>query len=388
MSSLKIMLSNKSFSKAELVNSAVVLLGALALCFGSLTEAAQPKVSSYLLKDFTPSQVQVIAQRFEVKLLPTKLSRTQSASPVFQAFVSELDLKSFLQLAPRAQLLEDDTSRESHNAFAAGRALSGLSASGYHSLDEVQKLMAQMAAAHPNIAQLTQYGLSNQKRPLLVLRVSNHLSDGKKVPRVMLTAATHGDEIITTEILLSLINTFLSGSGQIPQFENLLEKLEVDFIPVVNPDGFAVQNRYDNGQDPNRSFPFPKQPQAQPTMSTQGVMSFVKQYPIAGSIDFHAYGRLVMYPWGYTHDSIPAQDKAAFEAVTSRMAATNGSQHGPIADIIYVAQGSSADYYYWKTGALSLGIEVGDSKAPNASQIPLYVKDQAESTWIFLDSFK
>lgn len=383
--------------KEEIKKWGLFLITITSLTFSAWASAIQPKVSTYLLKNFTSEQVQVIAKRFEVTpVFAVKSSMSKEKSMTFQVYVSEKDRLTFLKLAPQATLLQEDSSLESRKAFEESRTQvsgrSGLSRaqSGYHSLDEVQRLMAQFAAKSSKITQLIQYGVSQEQRPLLALRVSNHLNDGKRVPRVMLTAATHGDEIITTEILLSLMDTFLSGAEKDPRFLKFIENLEVVFIPVVNPDGFVSQNRYDNGRDPNRSFPYPEKPtesEVQPTASTRGVIQFVKQYPIKGSIDFHAFGRLVMYPWGYTHASIPQEDKNLFEAVTSKMAATNGSRHGPIADVIYVAQGSSADYYYWKSGAFSLGIEVGDSKAPRASQIPQYVKDQAESTWIYLDSF-
>jgi hypothetical protein len=61
--------------------------------------------------------------------------------------------------------------------------------------------------------------------------------------------------------------------------------------------------------------------------------------------------------------------------------------YGPISEVIYVAKGSSADYYYWQKKTKALAIEVGRAKAPPAQQIPAYTEAQAEATWRFLESF-
>ena len=70
----------------------------------------------------------------------------------------------------------------------------------------------------------------------------------------------------------------------------------------------------------------------------------------------------------------------------THMAEANRYTYGPIADVIYLAPGSSADYYYWKKGSLSLGIEMGQDKVPSPSEFPAYFESQEESTWRFLEA--
>ena len=69
------------------------------------------------------------------------------------------------------------------------------------------------------------------------------------------------------------------------------------------------------------------------------------------------------------------------------MAETNGYAVGQISRIIYIAQGSSADYYHWETGSLSYGIELATSKAPETSAIPQVVDEAREMTWRFVEHF-
>jgi len=55
--------------------------------------------------------------------------------------------------------------------------------------------------------------------------------------------------------------------------------------------------------------------------------------------------------------------------------------------VIYVAQGSSADFWYWQRGIISYGIEMARSKVPNAQNIPDVIDDNREQTWRFIESF-
>ena len=92
-----------------------------------------------------------------------------------------------------------------------------------------------------------------------------------------------------------------------------------------------------------------------------------------------------MYPWAYTHDPVDPASHARFDTLTKNMAVANNYTYGAIADVIYVAPGSSADYYFWKKGSLSLGIEMGQDKVPDPSEFPAYFLSQEESTWRFLE---
>lgn len=60
-------------------------------------------------------------------------------------------------------------------------------------------------------------------------------------------------------------------------------------------------------------------------------------------------------------------------------------QNPILSKVIYVAKGSSADYYYWKLGERSLGIEIRQDGSP--SFIPRMIKENRESTWRFIESF-
>ena len=67
------------------------------------------------------------------------------------------------------------------------------------------------------------------------------------------------------------------------------------------------------------------------------------------------------------------------------MAEENNYRNGQISEIIYIARGSSSDYFYWNKGTMAFAYEVGYSKAPSSDQIPKIIDEVKESTWRFIE---
>lgn len=302
----------------------------------------------------------------------------------YEVIVPRAKTDRLLKLVPSAQVLETDISAGIRVQLAQYSLESGFSE--YHNFEQVQEWLKSIETRYPRIAKVLSYGSSRQGRPLLALRLSRDITQ-EPGPALMFTAATHGDELITVEVLMSLVDQLVENHGKDARFTNLLGRHDLYFIPVVNPDGFVNVSRYDNGSDPNRSYPYPGHEERMPTASIAAVIGFFMSHQIIGSIDFHASGELVMYPWAYTRQRVSDEATARFSQLTSSMASTNGYTAGPISEVIYVAPGSSADYYFWKSSSVSLGIEIGQSKVPHPRLIPNEVRSQAESTWRFIESF-
>jgi hypothetical protein len=111
----------------------------------------------------------------------------------------------------------------------------------------------------------------------------------------------------------------------------------------------------------------------------------VADHPMAGTLDYHSYGELVMYPWAYTDTD--AADVSSFDALTQKMATPLGYTYGQISRILYSAPGSSADYYYWKFKTVGIAIEIGTEFVPPASDMPQVVQQQLEPAWEFIENF-
>ncbi|MEK6554849.1 MAG: M14 family zinc carboxypeptidase [Bdellovibrionota bacterium] len=367
-------------ARTRLIQFATVFTAALVMAASLVSGdsgSLDTVLSSYRVYNLPDETLKTVASKFEItRRLNDKVNTG------FEVIVPVSQRRAFLELAPEALLVERDISLEVMNV----KFLSGIE-NGYKSFEQVMEQLYQLTQSHPDIAQLIEYGKTPNGHPLVALKLSDNVATDEDEPELMLTAATHGDEIITTEILLNLIDQLVAGYKVDPRLTKMIETREIYFIPVVNADGFVKVQRYDGMSDPNRSYPYPENPTARPTPSINALINFFNSRNFAGSIDFHAYGEMIMYPWAYTYAQVENKDMAIFNPLTQKMAQTNSYKYGPISKVIYVAKGSSADYYYWQKRTIAIAIEVGHSKAPHPSQIPSYTAEQAEATWRFIESF-
>lgn len=328
-----------------------------------------PVLDKYLVGLENDSAMPLIAEQFEVEHKTTN---------GYEVIIPRNKSSQLLKLAPQAKLLEKDL--DSRWSKLEQRELAG-----FHNFQTVQEHLKQITDKYPSLTSLEEYGKSMEGRPLMALRLLSSKKVDKKKTKLMITSATHGDELITVEVLFGLLEQLLDGYGTDLRLTKMLDEHELYFIPVINPDGYYRRQRYANGVDPNREYPWPEKPNRDPNPCIKAIMNFVDKYAIEGSIDYHSTGGMIMYPWAYTYDSIPQEDKQVFDNMTSSMAKTNGYAYGPISKVIYVAKGSSADYYYWKHNTKSLGIEIKSDGSP--SVIPSMIKENTESTWRFIESF-
>jgi hypothetical protein len=328
-----------------------------------------PVLSRYFLASPAQETIRDVARHFEIE-------RREAAG--FSILIPAKEKSLLLSLAPDARLIDADIT-------AALRRKVGWDRAGWHNFRSVQSELDGMVRTYPTLASLEQYGTTEDRYPLKALRMTGAKATNREKPQLVITAATHGNELITVEVVLGLMNTLLKGYGHDARLTKMLDEHELYFIPVVNPDGYVRMERYCDGLDPNRDYPYPRDPRHHANRTVQAIMDFFAHHKIAGSLDYHSAAAMVMYPWAYTYDPVPAEDERVFDDLTTKMAATNGYAHGPISSTIYVAPGSSADYYYWKFHTRAIAIEIREDGA--SSLIPRMLRENTESTWIFIESF-
>lgn len=336
----------------------------LSILIFSVQSFAVEKIRSYQVSTH-PLKMNRIAKQFEV---------VKKLDSGFEVYVLEEDVKAFLKLAPKAVLLEKNI----HADLSNKRILN------YKNYSDVEKELKLMSEHFKTFTALETYGVSKGGRNLYALKIS---TGGENKPKLMVTAATHGDELITTEVLLALTKELLEGHGKNERITKIIESREIYIIPVVSPDSFEARERYVQRKDPNRSYPWPEN-ENNPTVDVIAMMmNFANTKKFTGSLDLHAYGKLVMYPWGFTKKSPDAADMVTFKDLVQTMAKDNQYTAGQISTTIYVAEGSSADYFYWKTGTKAIAAELGREKIPHYSKIPSVVNESREMIWSFLEYF-
>lgn len=342
-----------------------MIKGLIILCFFIAQSAiASEKIRSYEV-NVNPLSMQKIARQFEV---------VKKLSKGFEVYVLEEDVDAFLKLAPRARLISSDIHLSEDKAAL----------NQYRKFAQVEADLKTMAETYKRIATLETYGVSKGGKNLYALKIS---TGGEGKPRLMVTAATHGDELITTEVLFALTEELLAGYEKNPRLTKMLNGRDLYIIPVVSPDSFEDRERYVQRRDPNRSYPWPDKPNNPTVDVIQAMMDYANKIKFTGSLDLHAYGKLVMYPWGYTKKAPTASDEVGFKDIVLTMARENQYEAGQISTTIYVAEGSSADYFYWKTGTKAIAAELGREKIPSYNKIPAVVNESREMVWSFLEYF-
>ena len=259
---------------------------------------------------------------------------------------------------------------------------------GYHDFAELTAEVNQVGADHPAIAQKFVVGQSYQGRDIMAVRISDNVAVDEGEPEVLFTHSQHAREILTVEMAVYLLNLFTDNYGSDSHITQLVNSRVIWIMPNVNPDGTEYdktatgfrswrKNRQPNagssaiGTDLNRNWNYNwgccggssgttssetyrgAAPESAPEVKV--VADFVRSRVIGGqqritaNIDFHTYGELILWPYGYTfNDTGPglnATDRSAFATLGQAMAQTNGYTPEQSSDL-YITDGTIDDWMW------------------------------------------
>jgi len=119
-----------------------------------------------------------------------------------------------------------------------------LSFESFMSNEQLEAKLKQLEQASNGKMKLEQFGTSNDGYPLYVAKLGDNNPNKK---RVLVYTQIHGNEPLGTEAAVELIQK-LSAGGK--EAANILDKVNVWFVPRVNPDGTA--NQYEGKPFPVR----------------------------------------------------------------------------------------------------------------------------------------
>ncbi len=344
-------------------------------CGDAMQSSQSPILSSYLVQTQDRAALDVIAREYEI----TKNNRDGS----YEVVLPKDQVDKLLKLDPNAIEMETDI----RDVFKRLKEKDPNYFAGYHDYPAVEQFLKDAVSKYPALASFSVYGKTKQGRPLYVLKISDNVTTDESEPELMITAATHGNEIAGTETILTFVTELLEGYGRDARLTKMVNDHEIYFIPVVNADGFVSGERWDNDVDPNRIYPYPNNPNLKPINSIEPLVAFFHTKNFVGSMDLHTYSQLIMYPWAYTTKNIPAADEKIFKNLCSSMAEINKYETGQVSQVLYVAQGSSADYYYWKNHTMALAVELTTTHTPSSEQLPSIFDEAREMAWRFIEHF-
>ena len=253
----------------------------------------------------------------------------------------------------------------------------------------------QTAAAYPDIVRVSTVGHSLEGRDILAVKISDEPAvEDPAEPAVLFMSLHHAREHLTVEMALEIIRLFTEGYGHDPALTNLVNTREIWVLPNINPDGgeydiatgvyqYWRKNRrpnsdgsYRRGPEPQLRLSLGRRPGSSGTPSddtyrgpaafsepeTQVVRDFVLAHPdITAAITFHTYAELILYPYGYTYDDLPADmtpvDLMVFRKLAGDMAATNGYIPQQASDL-YTTSGDTVDWLYGERGIFGFTFEM------------------------------
>ncbi|KAL6116189.1 cpd [Pungitius sinensis] len=137
----------------------------------------------------------------------------------------------------------------------------------YYGYVKLTGLLQSLAQKYPHIANLSSVGHSVEGRELWVMRITKDPhGDAPGKPKFKYVGNMHGDETVSRQVLVYLVEYLLTQYGEEPRITELVDTTDIYIMPSMNPDGFEKSVEGDCGgngggrnnarnEDLNRSFP-------------------------------------------------------------------------------------------------------------------------------------
>ena len=253
----------------------------------------------------------------------------------------------------------------------------------YRDYRAIAEHLHQLAELAPGRASVHGIGSSIDGRSIWALRIGGTAPDATPM---LINGTQHAREWIAAMTSTCVADRLVRDYDRDPAIRDFVDHTELWVVPVVNPDGYQHswahdrywrKNRRDrHGVDLNRNFGVAwggdgssgfkrsetyRGEYAFSEPETIAIRDLAKRERIALHIDFHAYGQLVLYPWGHTAQ--PAGDRDRLAAIGDKMASAIFAAHENryrlmSAVELYRASGIMSDWMYGEVGALSYTIEL------------------------------
>ena len=174
---------------------------------------------------------------------------------------------------------------------------------GYRTYTQVCSTMVNLAQSYPQICRLDTLGMSVRDSLILAMRVTDNPQIEEAEAEFRVLGPHHGDEKIATEITLSFLQYVLASYDTSAAIHNLVDSTELWVIPIVNVDGFVLNQRENaNGIDLNRDYGYRWSGMGgSPSPFSQPETRLIRQHGINNNIcmefAYHSNASYVNYLW-------------------------------------------------------------------------------------------
>jgi hypothetical protein len=255
----------------------------------------------------------------------------------------------------------------------------------------------QLAADHPDIAKLVVIGQTVQGQDIVALKVTRRAGrtrDGAR-PATLFSAAQHAREWITPEMVRRLTHHVLDGYGTDRTITDVVNRTELWFLPVANPDGydwtfqpgqrmwrknladsngdgqitggdgvdlnrnFPTKWGYDNeGSSPNPGSNTYRGPAPASEPETRALDGLLSRVDFEFQINYHSAAELLLWGTGW-QVATPTPDDAIYEAMSGDDAHPAVPGYDPdISAELYTTNGETTEHAHTAYGTLAFTPEM------------------------------
>lgn len=276
--------------------------------------------------------------------------------------------------------------------------------SRYLNPNKVEQKLKDLNARYPQFTHLEQIGTSHQGRAIWALLVSTTPQVGgaeyMQKPAIIFDGMHHAREIMTSEVVMDVAENALDILANNGEQAALLGRWNVWVVPMLNVDGNNIvwtqsnmwrkNARAENGRaygvDINRNYPFNwnkcngasnaknndayRGPAAASEPETQAMMKLGEMVRPTGSLSYHSYSEMILYPYGCNgtltgDNALIAQVAGELSNLLPRDRGTGKYDAGTPWQLLYDVDGDSMSYFHGEFGALAITFEINQTFQPS-----------------------
>ena len=249
--------------------------------------------------------------------------------------------------------------------------------------------MVTMATYYPNICRLDTLGYSHQNRLLLIMKISDNVNIDEDEPEVHFEGNIHGDEKISWAMSFWMVRYLLENYSTDTLVQRLVDTREIWIAPLVNPDGFVNNSRYNaRTVDLNRNWGWMWGDEwncGTDFMSENESRRFVEHFwrrSFVSYVSFHSGTLFLSEPWSYTSTLAPPEQNL-IRHLSVGYSTFTGYPYSQGSIGMYPINGCTKDHGYGYGGEMSWSIEVCDLKTPPADSIDsIWQRERGAMLWL------